>query len=448
MEKVTDNGPGRLRAELRKHPCNFAEATRNYTLMRGPRYAFCGLACLLAVAALRASTLATDRARDEAGRAPQKSDVLQTAEAARSNPAAWFAEGQTALQKGDLDTAEAAFRRVLAVDPASGAAYSNLGVIAMRRKQWDNALTLLRKAEALEPKMAGIRLNIGLVEYRRGNYSAAIAPFASVLREQPDSEQARYLLGLCEVFSKRYAEAVKVLQPLWPQKSDDVLYLYLIDIAAVESGQKDLDKKILSQMIHVGGQTAEYHLILGKAFLNRFDVLEAKTELELTETMNPNLPFLHMNLGITYMRMGDFERAESEFRKDIALEPDLADNYEQLGVLYTKMQREEEAERAFREALKRDAKNSEAYLGLAKLYRKQDKSREALKMVDEALRLSPEINGGHYVRGRILSRLGREKEARVEFAAHQKALAASLNKERAAIEEAQVPNPELKKGPE
>lgn len=425
------------------------EATGHYTLMRTGSYPFCGLIAALAMAVVwNGSVFATERVQEGDAWMPQKSDSAQKPAAARPNPAAWFAEGEAALQKGDLNAAEAAFRRVLAVDPASGAAYSNLGVIAMRRKEWDKASTLLRRAETLEPKMAGIRLNIGLVEYRRGNYSAAIAPFASVLREQPDSEQARYLLGLCEIFNKRYAEAVKVLQPLWPQKSDDVLYLYLIDIGAVESGQKDLDEKILSQMIRVGGQTAEYHLILGKAFLNRFDVLEAKTELELTETINPNLPFLHMNLGITYMRMGDFERAESEFRKDIELELDLADNYEQLGVLYSKMQKDAEAEKAFREALKRDAKNSEAYLGLAKLYRKQDKPAEALKMADEALRLSPEINGGHYVRGRILSRLGREKEARAEFAAHQKALAASLNKERAALEENQVPNPELTRQPE
>lgn len=457
MEKVTGvagpllqaAGSGPQTSAVMRRSCNFIDATGHYAMMRMGRYAFCGLISVLAMAILcGGSAFATERGQEGDGRESHEPGVPQEPVATRPNPAAWFAEGQAALQEGDLNAAEAAFRRVLGVDPASGAAYSNLGVIAMRRKEWDKAITLLRKAESLDPKMAGIRLNIGLVEYRRGNYSAAIAPFASVLREQPDSEQARYLLGLCEVFSKHYAEAVKVLQPMWAQKSDDVLYLYLIDIAAVESGQKGLDEEILSQMIHVGGQTAEYHLILGKAFLNRFDVLEAKTELELTETMNPNLPFLHMNLGITYMRMGEFERAESEFRKDIELEPDLADNYEQLGVLYSKMEKDEEAEKAFREALKRDAKNSEAYLGLAKLYRKHDKPAEALKMADEALRLSPQINGGHYVRGRILSRLGREKEARAEFAAYQKELATSLNKERAAIEETQVPNPELTRQPE
>jgi tetratricopeptide (TPR) repeat protein len=366
----------------------------------------------------------------------------------RVGPQAWFAKGQTALQAGELDAAEAAFRQVLAADPRAGAAYANLGVIAMRRKEWDRAIMLLHKAEKLEPKMAGIRLNIGLVEYRQGNYAAAIAPLASVLRDQPDSQQARYLLGLCEVFMKKFAEAVKVLEPLWSEKSNDVLYLYLIDIAAVESGQKELDEKILSRMIAVGGGTPEFHLIMGKAFLNRYEVAEGKTELELAAAGNPDLPYLHLNLGITYMRLGENERAEAEFRRDIALEPDLADNYEQLGVLYSRMQRDEDAEKSFREALKRDAKSPGSYLGLAKLDQKQNKPEPGLKMIDAALRLSPDIHGGHYLRGRILMQLGRQEEARVEFAAAQKGMQGKLDKERESQDTDRVPNPELTREPQ
>src|SRR6202521_1117173 len=136
---------------------------------------------------------------------------------APGDPQIWFAKGQAALQVGDLDSAEADFRKVTAADPTSGAAYANLGVIAMRRKQWDHALALLQKAEKLDPKMTGIRLNIGLVKYRRGDYAGAIKPLTAVVREQPDSQQARYLLGLCHVFTEHYVDAVAVLEPLWPQ---------------------------------------------------------------------------------------------------------------------------------------------------------------------------------------------------------------------------------------
>src|SRR5438874_6165146 len=204
-----------------------------------------------------------------------KAPPLQGTSQSQGSPQAWFAKGQAALQSGDLNAADAAFRKVIVLDPRSGAAYSNLGVIAMRRKEWDQAITLLRKAETLEPKMSGIRLNIGLAEYRRGNYAAAIAPLASFLREQPESEQARYLLGMCQVFTKHYDEGIKILQPLWSSRSSDVLYLYLMDIAAVESKKKELDEKILKQMIAVGGGTPEFHLILGKAYLKRDEVPQA-----------------------------------------------------------------------------------------------------------------------------------------------------------------------------
>src|SRR5437867_9473757 len=89
---------------------------------------------------------------------------------------ALFAKGQMALQAGDLDAAEAAFRQVLLVDPRAGSAYANLGVIAMRRKEWDRAIALLRKAEKLVTKMAGVRLKLGLVEYKCVHYAEAIAP--------------------------------------------------------------------------------------------------------------------------------------------------------------------------------------------------------------------------------------------------------------------------------
>src|SRR6266702_870073 len=406
------------------------------------------LACVLAMSfCVSAARPACARPLNKAGSAHQSNSSPAGAKQ-RTDPKEWFAKGQTALQSGDLTTAEAAFRQVLAADPRAGSAYANLGVIAMRRKDWDHAITLLQKAEKLEPKMAGIRLNIGLVEYRRGNYGVAIAPLASVVREQPDSQQARYLLGLCQVFTKHYAEAVTVLEPLWAEKSNDVLYLYAIDIAGRESGQKELDEKILHQMIAAGAETPEFHLIMGKAFLNRYEVPEATRELERAAALNPNLPFVHMNLGIAYMRSGDNERAEEEFRRDIALDPDLADDYEQLGVLYSRMQREEDAEKSFHEALERDAKNAGAYLGLAKLYQKEQKAQQAVKMIDAVLRLSPEFHGGHFLRGRILTQLGRQKEARVEFAAAQKAMDSELGKRRESLEDERIPNPELTRQPE
>ena len=360
------------------------------------------------------------------------------------DPRVEFAAGQLALRDGDLNAAEKAFRRVLTVDPRSAAAYANLGVIAMRRKEWDQALDLLTKAEHLDPKMAGIRLNIGITEFRRANYGAAIGPLSSVLRDEPDSSQARYLLGLCQVFTERYAEAVTTLQPLWTERSGDVMYLYVLGIAAHNSGNDALDQQALSRMIEVGGDSAELHFILGKSYLNRHEEDAAVPELNRAIASNPNLPFVHFTLGVAHVRLGDNDDlAEQEFRKDIAIDPDLADNYSQLGFLYTRAQKVAESEQAFREALRRDPRMAVARLGLAQLYFKQEKFAEALLEADAALQLVPESQNVHFLRGRILMRLGRREEGRVELAAAQKAMDQSLGKAREDLGEKAVPTPEL-----
>jgi tetratricopeptide (TPR) repeat protein len=380
------------------------------------------------------------------------SQAASSARPEQIDPRAWFVKGQAALQSGDLDAAEKAFRKVLSVDARSAASYANLGVIAMRRKEWEQALELLQKAEHLDPKMAGIRLNIGLVEYRRANYAGAIAPLASVVSVQPENVQARYLLGLCQVFTKNYADAVATLQPLWEQRSSDLMYLYVLGMAAhnaEHSAANDaLDERALKQLIEVGGDSPELHFILGKAYLNRQEDDQAIAELNRAAAGNASLPYVHFTLGVTHMRLGDNDAlAEGEFRKDIAIEPDLADNYEQLGILYTRMQKPEDAEKAFAEALRRDPKMAAAHFGLAQLYFNQAKFALALQEADAALAEAPDSQNAHYLRGRILTRLGRQEDAKAELAATQKLMNQNLGKARADLDEKAIPNPELTHDP-
>jgi len=364
-------------------------------------------------------------------------------ESSHANLLVLFAEGEAALRTGDLPLADKKFRSVLALDPQAGSAYANLGVIAMRRKQWDHALTLLQKARKLEPQLSGIDLNIGLVQFHRADYAAAVQPFSSVLRAQPDFQQARYLLGLCQVFNHQFPDAVATLEPLWSEMSGDVMYLYAYDIAAQGAENHDLDENILKRMLQIGGNTAEYHLILAKAYLYRQETDKALCELDLAAALNPRLPFLHFNYGFAYLRAGHQDRAESEFRADIAIEPDLPDNYEQLGLLYLQLQRTDAAEKSFRHALRYDHERTASLLGLTKLYLQQQKYKEALLAVDAALKVSPDSHNAHFMRGQALIHEGHREEGRQELAVAQKLLDSGLDKDRAAVDANGVPNPEL-----
>ena len=117
----------------------------------------------------------------------------------------------------------------------------------------------------------------------------------------------------------------------------------------------------------------------------------------------------------------------------------MALNYEEMGNTYWLMEDDENAEKSYREALKRDARRVDSHLGLAKIDRREQKFAAALAEADAAVNIDPDRPDVHYVRGQILLRLGRKKEAQKE---QQLAAGRERLNERKA-ERGNVPSPEL-----
>ncbi|HUD99358.1 MAG TPA: tetratricopeptide repeat protein [Bryobacteraceae bacterium] len=327
-----------------------------------------------------------------------------------------FEQGQRAMDAGDLVTAEKDFRAVLAAEPDNVGAHGNLAVVDMRRKQWSAALLELQAAARLAPKVPGIRLNIGLVYYRQADYAHAIAPLASVLRDQPASTQARYLLGLCYFFTEHYADAAQTLEPLWESESANLNYLYVVSIAANKAGRPELDQRATARLIEVGRNSAEFHLIIGKAHLAHELYDGALDEFGQAARLDPKLPFVHYFLGAVYRRQNELETAKQEFLKDAAIEPDVTYNYDALGAVCYALNQIPEAERYFKEALRLDAGLGASDYGLAKIYKQEGKYREALELLRAAGDIDPKSASVYYLRGQILFATGRRGEAKSQFA--------------------------------
>ncbi len=371
----------------------------------------------------------------------------ETAKAA-GDPAKAFAAGEAALHAGNLDEAERDFRQVLAADPGAAGAYANLGVIHMRRKQWTQALTALHKGEKLAPGMTGIRLNIGLAYFRQNDFVRAIPPFESVVKEAPDSFQARYLLGLCYFFNDRWTDATAMLEPLWERASNQMNYLYVLDIAAYKAKNTTLEEKAGARLIEIGEGSPGFHLLMGKAHLNRSEYDDAVKELEAAAQADPKLPFVHFNLGLAYTQKQDYDRARDEFHKDIALEPDVPFSYDKLGGVEATTGNEDEAAKNFHSALKIDSHMISSRMGLAKIEEHRKNYAAALSELDHVIELDSGDAGARYLRGQVLVRMGREKEGRAELASATKMLNEQREKRHKELEGDAVPSPELTKEPE
>src|SRR4030088_2941019 len=214
-------------------------------------------------------------------------------------------------------------------------------------------------------------------------------------------------------------------------------------IAANRAGRKDLDEEPCAHVVKVGGNSAEFHLIMEKSHLNLEQYDMALNEFQAAARANPNLTFVHFNLGLTYLKKQDYEHARDEFLKDAAIEPDLALNYDELGDVYTLMQQDSDAEKNYREALRHDSRLSNSYIGLAKIYQRQEKYAQALSAIDSAEKLAPNATNIHYLRGQVLLHMGRKEEGQKEMGTSVR-----IDKERRAERQKQgegctLPAPEL-----
>lgn len=343
------------------------------------------------------------------------------------------------MQAGNLDAAEHGFLALLRCGP-NASAYANLGVVYMRKHDWPAATRALKQAERLDPGMQGIRLNLALVAFRRSRYEEAIPYLQFLVRKEPDAVQPTFLLGLCYFFTDQYGKAALLLDRLWSSQSGDLTYLYVLGLAADKSQQKALSEKAWGRLADVGVNSAQFHMLMGRAFYNRGDPDKAIGEFQTADKIDPDLPFLHYHWGRAYVLINDYQKAKTQFLEDIALEPDIPYAYDELGRVYDKLGDDAAAEKSFQTALKLDSQLAGAYFGLAKIYERRGEVEKALKDIDAALKMDPESNNLHYMRARLLQRSGQEAKAKLEFAEAKRLLEKHRGED---TMERRLANPEL-----
>ena len=235
------------------------------------------------------------------------------------------------------------------------------------------------------------------------------------MSSSPGSIQPRYLLGLCYFFTQDYSSAAATLEPLQEQESNDLNFLYVLAISAWKSKQPELEQRTMARLVQVGGDTPEFHLLMGKAHFNREEYDDAIKELKLAAKASPKLPFVHFYLGLAYMKKQDFDDARAEFLKDSEIEPDVSYNYDQLGLIAANQQQLKQAEQYFIHALRIDPNLTSSRYQLARVLQNQGEYAKALSEADAALKLEPNNASIHYLRGQILQHLGRTEDAKGEM---------------------------------
>jgi tetratricopeptide (TPR) repeat protein len=111
-------------------------------------------------------------------------------------PYGWFQEGLRYETEGREDSAAAAYRRALELDPGLAAAHTNLGALAHRRGNAAEARACFQAALALDPDQPEARYDLAHVLIEAGELEVAAAELRRVLELVPDSADTHFNLGM------------------------------------------------------------------------------------------------------------------------------------------------------------------------------------------------------------------------------------------------------------
>jgi hypothetical protein len=98
--------------------------------------------------------------------------------------------GVAEAELGRHEEAAAAFRHMVAIDPADARAYSNLGRAYMRLGRWEQALDGFVRAAALQPSEVRYHRNVGAAMVNLGRRAEALARFDEIVRLDPQNADA------------------------------------------------------------------------------------------------------------------------------------------------------------------------------------------------------------------------------------------------------------------
>lgn len=152
------------------------------------------------------------------GRVQEARAAFQQDIASAPHPESWFGLARSFQTVGELEAAEAAYRRALELDPGMVKALNNLGLVYRELGRFAEAAEVLRRALQLAPDFLPARANLGLAHYDMAQMEAAVACFERVLAEVPDYDEALWNLAVARLSVGDFARGWEDYDKRWLRK--------------------------------------------------------------------------------------------------------------------------------------------------------------------------------------------------------------------------------------
>lgn len=263
---------------------------------------------------------------------------------------------------------------VIAKNPLSWVAYSNLGVELSVQGEKDIALELFRKSLAIDPKKARVNANYGQAlitvgrrdGYFPGQLQDALEHFEYALKVDPDLADAH--AGLAEVLlelnrkdeAKEHMRSALRLQPRYVQV---LLAAALILIKDEEWREAE---QVFHRLIEIKPSVPEAYHGVGLSLLNQDRPRDAIVYFQKSLQLEPDSYEAHYNMANALLKVGEFHAAAEHYNEALRIKPDYLEALSNLGVTLGSMGDADGAIKCFEHLLRLDPQYNGAAVNLEK----------------------------------------------------------------------------------
>ena len=352
--------------------------------------------------------------------------------------------GVQAYQGKDLNTAEAIFLEILAVNSKEPNSLHLLGCIYKDRGQLQKAMESIQ-ASILEDGSNPIPfVNLGKILMIDGQHENAVKLFKESLKRNQQIAETWFCLGNAQwkldqsEDAKECYSKVLELNPthggaagnlgLLLQEEGELEEAEMMLRKSLEFNPQDLNCRI--NYANLLGELNEYQLavdqyelalltapISAELYYNYANLLSSRSDCigalgcyQKALEIQPEFAEAYYNCGILLAEIGELEQAIVSYEKAIEVNPGFADVYLNLGSVFAEQNKNQSAIECYQKAIELKPDFAEAYLNLGNVLIDGGDAGEAIGCYRKAIALKSDLADAYFALGRALNELGQFDE--------------------------------------
>ncbi|MFQ5526608.1 MAG: tetratricopeptide repeat protein [Thermoanaerobaculia bacterium] len=215
----------------------------------------------------------------------------------------------------DLDAAEAAFRRAMALKASYGPAHMRLGHVLVSNNKQDEAAGQFQRALELEPELQPAKVALAQIRLAQAQFDEAEELLDEVLAESPKHGQALTALGQVYMRQGRLDEARVIAE----RARDPASYNLYSD-------------PLMGRVVAEGVSSVQIWE-RAKSFLENRNYEQAAIGLSRVVQLSPENAEAHLQLAVAFGHLDQLDRARYHLEQAVGVSPDALDPRLRLGSL-------------------------------------------------------------------------------------------------------------------